>query len=56
MWKWCCAKGLSIYKMYIIDAGISVFIKAKFSSIAIAMVENFNAEKEQNNKSRCIHI
>jgi hypothetical protein len=40
--------------VYKIDAGILVFIKAIFSSIALAMVENFNAEKEQNNKSRCI--
>ncbi len=40
--------------MYKIDAGILVFIKAKFSSIALATVKNFNVDKEQNHKSRCI--
>jgi hypothetical protein len=40
--------------MCIIGAVILFFIKAKFSSIAKAMVENFNAGKGQKNKSKCI--
>ena len=35
-----------------IDEFIFFFIKAKFSSIAIAMVENFNDEKGEKKESK----